>query len=132
MPFYEEKRHKKKFEKISLSSPLVFGKDERGKQMGKLERQFQRELIKELKTRFKGCLVLKNDAGYIQGIPDLLILYKNKWAALECKMYEGASKRPNQEYYVELMNKMSFARFICPENKEEILDELSKTFRPSR
>ena len=100
--------------------------------MGKLERQFQRELIKELKSRFKGCLVLKNDAGYIQGIPDLLILYKNKWAALECKMYEGASKRPNQEYYVKLMNKMSFARFICPENKEEILNELSKTFRPSR
>ena len=111
---------------------VSFGKDERGKRMRKLERQFQRELIKELKARFKGCLVLKNDAGYIQGIPDLLILYKNKWAALECKMHGSASKRPNQEYYVESMNKMSCARFICPENNEEILDELSKTFRPSR
>ena len=98
----------------------------------KLEKKFQRELIKELKETFEGCLVLKNDAGYIQGIPDLLVLYKNKWAALECKMNLGASKRPNQEYYVELMNKMSFARFICPENKVEVLYELSKTFRSSR
>ena len=89
-------------------------------------------LIRTIKNLLPGCIVLKLDPNYIQGIPDLLILYGITWAALECKMYEGASKRPNQDYYVKLMNKMSFARFICPENKEEILDELSKTFRPSR
>ena len=94
----------------------------------KLERDFQSKLIKELKKIFVGCLVIKLDSSYIQGIPDLLVLYNNKWATLECKKSAKASKRPNQDYYVGLMNKMSFSRFICPENKEEVLNELRKTF----
>lgn len=93
-----------------------------------LERSFQSKLIKELKAMFEGCIVLKLDPTYIQGIPDLLILYKNKWATLECKRSVGAAKRPNQEYYVDLMNKMSFSSFIRPENKERVLDELRKAF----
>lgn len=98
--------------------------------MSKLENEFQASLIKELKKIFPGCLVLKNDSSYIQGIPDLLILYKNKWASLECKRKaRGVKKQPNQEYYVDLMNNMSFARFIYPENKEEVLNELQQTFR---
>lgn len=97
--------------------------------MAKLERDFQAELIKDLKKLFKGCIVTKLDSGYLQGIPDLLILYKNKWATLECKKSSGASKRPNQEYYVDLMNKMSFSRFISPENKEDVLNELQQAFR---
>lgn len=92
------------------------------------ESAFQRDLIKEIKKLFPGCIVMKNDASYIQGIPDLLILYKNKWSALECKQTLKSHKQPNQEYYVGLMNNMSFARFISPENKEEILNELRKTF----
>lgn len=96
--------------------------------MGKLERDFQAKLIKELKHRFEGCIVMKNDASYIQGIPDLIVLYKNKWATLECKRSATASKRPNQEYYVERMDEMSFSRFICPENKEEVLDDLERAF----
>ena len=94
-----------------------------------LENKFQSQLIKELKKIFPGCIVMKNDSSYIQGIPDLLILYKNKWASLEVKKSANASKRPNQQYYVDLMNKMSFARFISPENKKEVLDELRKTFK---
>lgn len=94
-----------------------------------LERNFQSGLIKELKNRFKGCIVLKNDPNYIQGIPDLLILFKDKWATLEVKKSAKSPKRPNQEHYVNLMNNMSFSRFIYPENKEEVLDELQKTFR---
>lgn len=94
-----------------------------------LENKFQSQLIKELKNIFPGCIVMKNDSSYIQGIPDLLILYKNKWASLEVKKSANASKRPNQQYYVDLMNKMSFARFISPENKKEVLDELRKTFK---
>lgn len=96
--------------------------------MGKLERDFQAKLIKELKQRFEGCIVMKNDASYIQGIPDLIVLYKNKWATLECKKSAKASKRPNQEYYVQRMDEMSFSRFICPENKEEVLDDLERAF----
>jgi hypothetical protein len=94
-----------------------------------LESKFQANLVKELKQLFKGCIVMKNDSSYIQGIPDLLILYNNKWAALECKKAAGASKRPNQEYYVGLMDKMSFAKFISPENKEEVLHALHEAFK---
>ena len=95
----------------------------------KLERDFQANLIKELKNIFVGCIVTKLDSGYIQGIPDLLVLYQDKWATLECKKYAGARKRPNQEYYVGLMNEMSFSRFICPENKEEVLYELQQALK---
>lgn len=93
-----------------------------------LEKQFQANLIKELKRRFPGCIVTKTDPAYIQGIPDLLILHRDKWASLECKKSADAKKQPNQEYYVRQMNEMSFSRFICPENKEEVLDELQQTF----
>lgn len=96
----------------------------------KLERDFQAKLIKELKKLFVGCLVMKLDSGYIQGIPDLLILYKNKWAVLECKKSANATKQPNQEHYVGLLNEMSFSRFIYPENKEEVLSDLLKAFKP--
>ena len=93
------------------------------------ESKFQADLKKELKQMFPGCIVTKLDSSDIQGIPDLLILFKNMWATLECKKSANASKRPNQEYYVGLMNKMSFSRFICPENKEDILNELRKAFK---
>lgn len=94
-----------------------------------LERKFQSDLIKELKQRFPGCIVLKNDPNYIQGTPDLLILYKNCWAALECKKSSKEHHQPNQDYYVQKMNDMSFAAFIFPENRKEVLDELQKAFR---
>ncbi len=93
-----------------------------------LEKDFQAEIIREIKKRFSGCIVMKADSGYIQGIPDIIIFYRNKWAALECKRSMNAPRRPNQKYYVGLMNDMSFARFICPENREEVLDELQQTF----
>lgn len=93
------------------------------------ESNFQRNLITELKRMFKGCIVLKTDPTYKQGLPDLLILYKSKWAALECKRSSKSPLRPNQKYYVDLMNKLSFARFINPENKEEVLNELQRAFK---
>lgn len=94
-----------------------------------LENKFQAKLIKKLKEIFPGCIVMKSDSSYIQGIPDLLILFGSKWASLECKKSANASKRPNQEYYVNCMNEMSFSRFICPENMKEVLDDLYKTFK---
>jgi hypothetical protein len=93
----------------------------------RLESGFQDRLIDELHEMFPGCLVLKQDA--YQGIPDLLILYGDKWASLECKKSSRAEHQPNQDYYVDLMNEMSFSRFIFPENKEEVLDELQQAFR---
>ena len=97
--------------------------------MGKLESVFQHELIEELKERFPGCIVTKSDPTHIQGIPDLIILYNNRWAALECKRTKSSHRQPNQEWYVERMNKMSFSAFIFPENKEEVLDELERSFK---
>jgi phenolic acid decarboxylase len=93
------------------------------------ESKFQSNLIKRLKNMFMGCIVMKTDPNYIQGIPDILILYKNKWASLECKKSSKASHQPNQSYFVDLMNKMSFSRFICPENEEEVLNELQRAFQ---
>lgn len=92
----------------------------------RLESGFQDKLSNELRDLFPGCIVLKQDS--IQGIPDLLVLHNDKWASLECKKNARAKKQPNQEYYVDKMNKMSFSRFICPENKEEVLRDLQSTF----
>ena len=97
--------------------------------MGKLENKFQSNLKKELKSRYDGCIVTKLDANDIQGIPDLLILHKNKWATLECKKDEKASHQPNQDYYVKKMNNMSYSNFIYPENKEKILNDLDNIFK---
>lgn len=93
-----------------------------------LENAFQAKLKTDLKNMFPGCIVLKNDPTILQGVPDILVLYKNKWAALECKVNNKARIQPNQEYYVSKMNDMSFARFIYPENREEILHELQRAF----
>ena len=93
-----------------------------------MESKFQSKLIRSLKDRFGQVIVLKNDPTYIQGIPDLLVLYNNKWAALECKDSQKARHRPNQNYYISKMDQMSFAAFIYPENYEEVLDELTKFF----
>lgn len=93
------------------------------------ENKFQADLKKELRAIFPGCIVTKLDSSDIQGIPDLLVLYKDKWATLEVKKSATASHRPNQGYYVAKMNAMSFSRFIYPENKEDVLDELRESFK---
>ena len=96
------------------------------------ESKFQSDLKNELKERFPGCIVTKLDSSNMQGIPDLLILYKDKWATLECKKSANAKRQPNQPYYVDMMNEMSFSSFIYPENKEEVLSELQHAFESSR
>lgn len=94
-----------------------------------LESDFQAKLIKELRELFPGCIIMKNDPSYIQGIPDLTIIYKDRWATLECKRSRNEKHRPNQDYYVGVMNEMSYSSFIYPENKEEVLDELQHALR---
>jgi hypothetical protein len=97
-----------------------------------LENSFQADLIVEIKERLPNCIVLKNDPNYIQGFPDLLVLHKDRWAALECKKSEKERKQPNQEYYIDVLGKMSFGSFVCPENKEVVLNELQQAFRTRR
>ena len=94
-----------------------------------LENKFKTKLIKELKEMFPGCMVIHTDPNEIQGLPDLIVLYEERWAALEGKQKADSRCRPNQKYYVNLMNEMSFAAFIYPDNKEEVLNELQQSFR---
>lgn len=96
------------------------------------ERDYQARLIRLLKREYPGIVILKNDPNYLQGIPDLLLLYLDKWAALEVKADAESTVRPNQKYYVNLMHEMSFASFIYPENEDEVLNALQRTFRTAR
>ena len=93
-----------------------------------LEAYYQSKLKKRIKERFPGAIVLKTDPSQLQGAPDLLILHKDKWAALEVKKSSKATKQPNQEYYVNKMNDMSFSSFIFPENEEEVLNAMERSF----
>lgn len=95
-----------------------------------LESQFQKDLIKDLQTIFPGALIYKNESK--QGLPDLTVLFENHWALLECKKSKDALHQPNQDYYVNLADDMSFARFIYPENKQEVLDDLQQAFGVKR
>lgn len=101
----------------------------KGRALQGLERDFQANFIKRLKKLFPGLIVLKNDSRYLQGFPDLTLLYKDKWAVLEVKASERAGHQPNQDYYISQLSEMSFAAFVYPENEEEILSGLQATFQ---
>jgi hypothetical protein len=92
------------------------------------EAQYQAKLIKKLKRILPGCIILKNDPGYMPGVPDILILFRSQWAMLEVKMYVDSHFQPNQEYYVGLLNDMSFASFINPQIEEDVLYDLQQSF----
>lgn len=92
------------------------------------ERDYQSVLIQHLRQQYPGCLILKNDSSYMQGIPDLLILFNDRWAMLEVKRSETSSHTPNQDYYIEMLDSMSFAAFIYPENENEVLNALQHAF----
>ena len=93
-----------------------------------LEREYQGQLIRRLKNLYPSCVILKNDTRYIQGIPDLTVLYGERWAMLEVKASARAVVQPNQKYYVGMLNGMSFAAFIHPGNEEEVLRDLQQVF----
>ena len=97
-----------------------------------LESVYQGRLIKKLKRMFPGCFVFKNDPEYIQGVPDLLVLFQERWAALEVKASASSPSRPNQNYYVNELDAMSFAAFIYPENEEDVLNALQSALQPPR
>jgi hypothetical protein len=90
------------------------------------EARYQSELIKKLRLLFPDCVILKNDPGYLQGVPDLVIFYRDRYAFLEVKASKDSPTQVNQPYYVELLNTMSFADFIYPENEEEVLRALQR------
>ena len=97
------------------------------------ESDFQKKLINTIKKIFPGALVLKNDARYIDAIPDLTVLYRNRWALLEVKASEAACRRskvrqPNQSHYISKGMDWSYASYVYPENVDQVLDELREVF----
>ena len=96
------------------------------------EKVYQAKVIKRLRKEFVDCLILKNDSNYIQGVPDLIVLYGPRWAMLEVKVRDTAPVQPNQEYWVAELNYMGFAAFVCPENEDEVFRDLQRAFAPNR
>jgi len=94
------------------------------------ENKYQAELIKKLRDLFPGCMILKNDTSYLQGIPDLSIFYRDRWAMLEVKADSDSPNQPNQPYYVDKLNEMSFAAFIHPSNEQDVLSALQQALKP--
>lgn len=92
------------------------------------ETAYQRDLVNTLSELFPGCVVIKNDPSYIQGIPDLIVLYGPYWAALEVKISKTASTQPNQPYWVDRLDSMSYSAFVHPDNEEVVLNELKRAF----
>jgi hypothetical protein len=97
-----------------------------------LESTYQSKLIERLENMFEGIFILKNDSGYLQGVPDLLLLYRDRWAMLEVKAHAKAPEQPNQMYWIAVLDTMSFAAFIYPENEEDVLNDLQQAFQPRR
>lgn len=102
--------------------------------MAKRENAYQASLIKKIEELLPGSLVLKNDEQYLQGIPDLTVLYGERWAVLEVKRDEKEMKnlRPNQQHYVDRLNGMGFSAFIYPSNEQEVLNALQRSFEVGR
>ena len=96
------------------------------------EADYQAKVIERLRDTFLGCVILKNDSSYLQGVPDLLVLFQDKWAMLEIKAKPSSRRQPNQEYYIDVMNQMSYAAFVYPENEEEVFFDLQYAFDPPR
>lgn len=94
----------------------------------KVESKFQKELINRIRDLYPDCIILKNDANYLQGVPDLLVLYRSTWAFLEVKRNASADHQPNQDYYIELANDWAFGAIVYPENLEDVLDDLQHAF----
>lgn len=92
------------------------------------EGRFKEEFSNELSFLFPDIVMLKNDEQMLQGVPDMLLLFEDKWAMLEFKANENSAVQPNQRYYVGLFNTMSYSTFVFPENRDEVLEELSRHF----
>jgi len=100
--------------------------------MAMKESVYQRNLIIRLEQLFPECLIIKNDPQLRQGILDLLILFNDHWAMLEVKASEDSPLQPNQNYYIEKFDDMSYASLIYPEIEEQVLNELQHALGSSR
>lgn len=93
------------------------------------EGKFQTWFREQLEFHFPGSVVVKLDTRYKTGVPDLIMLWEDKWATFEVKADAKAAHRPLQDYYVQMMNDMSFSAFVHPENFEEVLDAVQRALQ---
>lgn len=100
--------------------------------MPKLENSYKTGLKGRIRQRFPGCVILHNDANYMQGVPDLLVLFGKAWAMLEVKKSSRSARQANQAHWVDVFGKMSFAAFIEPSNEGEVLDAMESAFGLAR
>ena len=98
-----------------------------GRELAK-ESAFVTKFLDKIRKRYPEAIIMKNDANQIQGFPDWDIKHMDKWVSLEFKRSKNASKQPNQAYWVDTLNKMSYASFVYPENEEEVLYEIQRVF----
>lgn len=118
---------------VGFTSPIIFVPRDDWTVMGKLENRYQEDLINKLETMFPESYIYPNDGRRIQGFPDITILHgSGLWATLECKKSKHEPYRPNQEYYIDDLNSKGFSAMICPENEEEVLNELQRSLKPKR
>lgn len=110
--------------------------------MSRQEEVYQANLIRRLEHMFPGCVVVRLDPRFVdfyvegkrysQGVADILILFGSRWAMLEVKAAIDAPVQPNQPYFINMFDALSYAAFISPENEEEILYDLQHALRPQR
>lgn len=98
------------------------------------ENEYQMYLVDKIYSilpgdKFVDKLVIINDPNYIQGIPDLTVISRFKWAMLEVKASEKSRNRPNQEWYIDTWGNHIFTAFIYPENEEEVLRALQQALQ---
>jgi hypothetical protein len=99
----------------------------------KLESDFESDLRRDVtQLILPGSYMFKLDSSQQQGIPDRLILWRDRWAILEVKRSANSPFRPNQEWYIDQFNQMSYSSVIYPENKEAVLNELQYAFGARR
>lgn len=100
-----------------------------------LESAYQAKLIRKIKRLLPGCVVLKNDPEYLQGIPDLTVFHGPRYGLVEVKVKKPTSAsdfQPNQEWYIAKFQEMAFGACIYPENEREVLDALQQALRLGR
>lgn len=99
----------------------------------RLESAFEADLYHDVtESILPGSYMFKLDSSQRQGIPDRLILWRDRWAVLEVKRSANSPFRPNQEWYIDQFNRMSYASVIYPENKEAVLNDLQRAFTSRR
>lgn len=90
------------------------------------ENKYQAKLIKRIQDIYPEAIILKNDANYLQGIPDWTILYKKRWVMFDVKKDANAVYQPNQEWYLNYADEQGyFGSFVYPENEQDFLEKLA-------